>query len=81
MSSDDFYAYVVLEADVEVAPIAQQPDDATVEELVEVYRALIGEHEDWDAYRKAMVAEQRTVMRLAANRAYGMLEIPGRSGS
>ena len=81
VSSDDFYAYVVLEADVEVTPIAQQPDDATVEELVEVYRALIGEHEDWDAYRKAMVAEQRTVIRLAANRAYGMLEIPGRSGS
>jgi hypothetical protein len=34
---------------------------------------LVGEHEDWDAYRKAMVAERRVMARLKPNRAYGML--------
>jgi hypothetical protein len=42
------------------------------------YRALSGEHEDWDAYRAAMVADQRAVVRLTPDRAYGMLSLPGR---
>ena len=43
--------------------------------------ALIGEHEDWDAYRKAVVAERRAVVRFTPQRAYGMLDLPPRSGS
>jgi hypothetical protein len=35
----------------------------------------------WDAYREAMVAERRAVVRFTPNRAYGMLELPPRSGS
>ena len=73
ISREDFFAYVVLESDVELSEVAAQPDDAAVEELIEVYRALMGEHEDWDAYRAAMVAERRVVVRLRPNRAYGML--------
>jgi PPOX class probable F420-dependent enzyme len=69
----DFWAYVVLEGDVELTPVATRPDDATVEELVEYYRALTGEHDDWDAYRAAMVADRRAVVRIRPNRAYGML--------
>ena len=42
------------------------------------YRALSGEHEDWDAYRAAMVTERRAVVRLAPDRAYGMLSLPRR---
>ena len=64
---------MVLECDVTLAPIAARPDDDTVEELVELYRALEGEHDDWDAYRAAMVADERTVVRLTPTRAYGML--------
>src|SRR4051812_43240673 len=33
VTRDDFYAYVVLEGDVELAPVALRPDDPTVEEL------------------------------------------------
>ena len=73
VTRDDFFAYAVLEGSVELAPIATQPDDGTVEELVAVYRALMGEHENWNAYREAMVADRRTVVRLTPNRAYGML--------
>jgi PPOX class probable F420-dependent enzyme len=73
ISRQDFFAYVVLEGDAELSPVATRPDDATADELVEYYRALSGEHEDWDAYRHAMVADHRVMVRLAPNRAYGML--------
>jgi PPOX class probable F420-dependent enzyme len=74
VTRDDFFAYVVLEGEVELAPVAARPDDPTVDELVMHYRALMGEHQDWDAYREAMVAERRTVARFKPNRAYGLLE-------
>ena len=73
VTREDFFAYVVLECDVTLAPIAERPDDDTVEELVELYRALEGEHDNWDTYREAMVRDRRTVVRLTPTRAYGML--------
>ena len=69
----DFYAYAVLESDVELTPVATRTDDATVEELVEYYRAAVGEHNDWDEYRQSMVADRRVIVRLKPSRAYGML--------
>ena len=51
------------------------PDDATADELVEYYRAVAGEHPDWDEYRRAMVDDQRLVVRIRPTRAYGMLPI------
>jgi len=73
VTRDDFFAYAVIEGDVELTPVASRPDDATVDELVEYYRALQGEHEDWNAYRAAMVAERRVIVRISPTRAYGML--------
>ncbi|MEV5650607.1 PPOX class F420-dependent oxidoreductase [Nocardia sp. NPDC052254] len=69
----DFWAYAVLECDVELTPVATAPDDATVEELIAYYRALSGEHPDWDDYRRAMVADRRVVARLHPSHAYGMV--------
>jgi PPOX class probable F420-dependent enzyme len=69
----DFYAYVVLEGDADLSPVASRPDDPTVDELVELYRALQGEHPDWNEYREAMVADRRLVVRLRPTRAHGML--------
>ena len=71
--AQDFFAYVVLEGDVELSPVATRPDDATVDELVEYYRAGSGEHEDWDAFRQTMVDDHRVMVRLTPTRAYGML--------
>ena len=68
----DLWAYAVVDADVELSPVAAAPDDATVEELVALYRSLQGEHEDWDDYRSAMVADRRLVARLRPTHAYGM---------
>ena len=77
----DFFAYAVLEGAVELTPVAAAPDDAVVDELVDLYRALAGEHENWKSYREAMVAERRAVIRLIPGRAYGMLGAPVRSDS
>jgi PPOX class probable F420-dependent enzyme len=81
VTREDFYAYAVVEAAVELSAVASAPDDAAVAELVDHYRSLMGEHEDWDAYRRAMVTERRVVVRLRPTRAYGMLELPPRSGT
>jgi PPOX class probable F420-dependent enzyme len=81
VTREDFFAYAVVEAAVELSAVAAAPDDAAVGELVDHYRSLMGEHEDWDAYRRAMVTERRAVVRLRPTRAYGMLELPPRSGT
>ncbi|MEO7555728.1 MAG: PPOX class F420-dependent oxidoreductase [Acidimicrobiales bacterium] len=71
-SRDDFWAYVVIDADVELTPVAADVNDATVEELVVHYRAMQGEHDDWDAFRASMVADHRLIARLSPTHAYGM---------
>ncbi|MBK5332930.1 MAG: PPOX class F420-dependent oxidoreductase [Ilumatobacteraceae bacterium] len=73
VTRDDFWAYVVIDADAEVSAVATKPDDPAVDELVAYYRALAGEHPDWDDYRKVMVADKRVVVTLEPTHAYGML--------
>jgi PPOX class probable F420-dependent enzyme len=71
VTSGDHYSYLVAEGDAELTPVAADPHDATVDELVEVYRAVQGEHPDWEEFRAAMVADRRLVVRLRAERGYG----------
>jgi PPOX class probable F420-dependent enzyme len=73
VNRDDFYAYAVVEADVDVLPVAASPDDAIVDKLVDYYRVVAGEHPDWDEYRRAMVTDRRLILELHPTRAYGML--------
>ena len=73
VTRDDFFAYAVLECDVELTPVAQSVDDPTVDALVEFYDAVHGGHDDWDEYRRTMVADGRLLARLTPTRAYGML--------
>jgi PPOX class probable F420-dependent enzyme len=70
---ENHWQYVVLDGEAELSPVAERTDDATVAELVELYRALSGEHADWDEYRAAMVADRRLVVRFRATSAYGQL--------
>jgi hypothetical protein len=37
--------------------------------LVDYYRRVAGEHEDWDDYRSAMERERRVLLRVALTRA------------
>jgi PPOX class probable F420-dependent enzyme len=73
VTPDNLGTYAVIEGRAELTPVAAAPDDATVDELIELYRAVQGEHPDWDDYRQAMVADQRLVLRLHPDRAYGLL--------
>ena len=68
----DGWAYLVLEGTTTLSELAASPDDAAVEELVALYRAVQGEHPDWDEYRSAMVKDRRMVVRFTPERAYGM---------
>jgi PPOX class probable F420-dependent enzyme len=69
--STDGWSWMVAEAIADLTPVAAALDDATVEELVGVYRAVQGEHADWDDYRRAMVHDKRLVIRLPLERTYG----------
>jgi PPOX class probable F420-dependent enzyme len=73
VTRDDFWAYVVIDADAELSAVPTSPEDPAVDELVAYYRALAGEHPDWDDYRRAMVADKRVVVTLRPTHSYGML--------
>lgn len=72
-TSDDFWSYVVVEGDVTLSATAAEPDDDAVNGLVELYRAMQGEHADWDEYRQAMIDDQRVLLTLTPTHAYGIL--------
>lgn len=71
VSSPDGWSWVAAEGAAELSPVAEDRHDDTVEELIDVYRNIAGEHPDWDDYRRAMVEDGRMVLRLRVNRIYG----------
>ncbi|BBC31580.1 hypothetical protein SGFS_028740 [Streptomyces graminofaciens] len=72
VTSDDRWSYTVVEGTADLTPVARDPHDETVEELIRLYRDVRGEHPDWDDYRAAMVRDRRLVLRLRVERAYGI---------
>lgn len=72
VTAPGFRGYVVAEGTAELTPVATAPDDPTVEELVDVYRAISGDHPDWQEYRTAMIDDRRLVLRIPVDRVYGM---------
>lgn len=56
-----------------VAEVVSLPD--AMDQLIAYYRAISGEHEDWDDYRRAMEEEHRVVIAVTGTRAG-----PDRSG-
>jgi PPOX class probable F420-dependent enzyme len=73
VSSPDFWTWVVVEGTAELTPVAADPHDATVEELITYYRGVNGEHPDWDEYRRSMVTDRRLVVRMSVEHTYGQL--------
>ena len=73
---DNFFQYLVLECQASLTPVAADPHDDTVDQLVAYYQAGQGEHPDWEEYRAAMVADQRLILTLRPERAYGMVAPP-----
>jgi PPOX class probable F420-dependent enzyme len=63
--TDSFYGdWIVVEGTVEVVSLPE-----AMEPLVDYYRSISGEHEDWDDYRAAMQEQRRVVLRLDPVRA------------
>jgi PPOX class probable F420-dependent enzyme len=63
--SDGFFGqWVWVEGAVEVVSL---PD--AMEPLVDYYRSVSGEHEDWESYRAAMRRDHRVLLRVDARRA------------
>ena len=63
--SDRFWGpWVQVEGQVEIVSLP-----AAMEPLVDYYRSVAGEHEDWGEYRAAMEREQRVLLRLELTRA------------
>ncbi|MEZ0493467.1 PPOX class F420-dependent oxidoreductase [Kineococcus sp. TBRC 1896] len=73
VTSEDFWSWAVVEGEVSLSAVAQREDDEAVTELVDLYRALAGEHPDWDDYRRTMVRDRRRVVRLPVGHVYGQL--------
>lgn len=73
VSRDDFYAYAVIDGRAELSDVSSEPGDAVGVELADLYRGLIGEHDNWDDYYRAMVTDRRLVLRIHPEHAYGML--------
>lgn len=70
---DSFWSYVVLDGTTSLSAVAGSPDDAVVEDLVDLYRTVRGEeHPDWDEFRRVMVEERRLVARFRPTHAYGI---------
>jgi PPOX class probable F420-dependent enzyme len=67
----DLRGYAVGEGVAELGPVAAEPHDAAVEDLVAYYREVSGEHPDWDEYRAAMIADRRLLLRIRLDRVYG----------
>jgi PPOX class probable F420-dependent enzyme len=62
--SDEFNgAYVQIDGDAEVIDVPE-----AVELLVDYYRAIAGEHSDWDEYRSAMLTQRKCLIRVTPHR-------------
>jgi len=63
--TDRFFGeWVQVEGNVELVSLPEAMDG-----LVDYYRAISGEHPDWDEYREVMVRDGRVLVRLTIDRA------------
>lgn len=67
------WSYAAADVTATVLPVATTEDDASVAELISIYRAISGEHPDWDDYRRAMVADRRVPLHLRVEHLYGLV--------
>ena len=59
--TDGFFGpWIQIEGAAEIVPLP-----AAMEGLIDYYRRISGEHPDWDDYRRAMVDQQRVLIRLS----------------
>ena len=64
VTADDSWRWIQVDGTAEVIPLPEAMDL-----LVTQYRAVAGEHPDWDDYRRAMQKERRVIVRIEIERA------------
>jgi PPOX class probable F420-dependent enzyme len=62
--SEDFWNWIQVDG---TATVVSLPE--AMEPLVDYYRAVAGEHPDWDDYRRAMEDQRRVILRIDIERA------------
>jgi hypothetical protein len=62
--------FVVAEGRADLSPTSTAPGDETGRRLRDLYRALAGEHPDWDDYLRAMVRDRRLVATITIDHTY-----------
>jgi PPOX class probable F420-dependent enzyme len=63
LSEDWNGPWVQIDGDAEVLHMPE-----AVEGLVDYYRCIAGEHPDWDEYRRAMVVQDKSLLRITVTR-------------
>ena len=66
------WSYAALDGTAQLTQVTTEPGDAASDDLVALYRAVQGEHPDWDEYRQAMVDQRRLVAKVHPTSAVGM---------
>jgi PPOX class probable F420-dependent enzyme len=74
VTSENFWEFVVVEAEPQLSPVTLSPDDATAAMLRQYYRDVAGEHDDWDEYDAAMITEGRLIISMPLTHVYGQLK-------
>jgi uncharacterized protein len=69
------WSYLALDGTAELSAVTTSPGDRTSDDLVAYYERVAGRpHDDWDEYRRAMVAEQRLLASIAPTSAVGQIK-------
>jgi PPOX class probable F420-dependent enzyme len=68
VAGKDFYQYLVVEGQARLIE-----GEGVLEALRDYYRKARGEHPDWKDYDAAMVRDQRLLLSISLDRAYGQL--------
>lgn len=73
ITSPETWSYVSLDAEVSLSPVTTEVGDGTNEALVDYYRRVNGEHEDWDDYRRAMIDQERLIVTITPHSVVGQI--------
>ena len=74
ITDPDSWSSLSLDGTVELSPVAATPGDAVCEELAELLRDVQGrEHPDWAEFHRAMIDDQRRVVRFTPTAATGQV--------
>jgi PPOX class probable F420-dependent enzyme len=74
VTGESFYQYVSATGTAELSPVSTEPGDATGRELLELHDAVSAEpHSDPDDFFRAMVDDQRLVIRFRPDGYTGMV--------